>query len=139
MQKVHLTPNEAGLIGWVTAYLVDVPDFQTDNPEHPMYVLPQLHSRADLQDAGKRLEVNFNGPGFSWIARPVDAVTSDIIRVCVEKCDYASFMAREGHESLALESVLALRSLAHKLEELKIEVNHLPGIELNRQTWSEAD
>ena len=136
MQKVHLTPDEVGLIQWVTAYLVDIPEFESDDPQHPMHVLPKLHPRDELHEAGKRLEANFKGPGFSWIAGPVDSVTGDVLRICVEHCDYASVLAQQGNDDLALDSVDAIRSLAYKLEELKIEVSHLPGIERERPTWS---
>ena len=139
MQKIHLTPDEVGLIQWVTAYLVDVPEFQTENPHHPMHTLPKLHSRNDLHEAAKRLEANFNGPGFCWLDAPVDNVTSDVLRICVEKSDYASVLAQQGEDNLALDSVDAIRSLAHKLDELGIEVSHLPGIEQDASTWSQAE
>ncbi|MEA1071743.1 hypothetical protein [Sphingomonas sp. LY160] len=137
MQKVHLTPDEVGLMQWVTAYLVDVPDFETEDAEHPMHILPKLHSREALHNAGKQLESNFSGPGFCWLASPVDEVTRDILRVCVEQSDYASVLERRGMGDLALDSVSAIRSLAHKLDELGIEVDHLPSIE-HRLTWSQG-
>ena len=136
MFKVHLTPDETGLVSWVTAYLVDVPDFETEDPDHPMKILTDLHPRDALHEAGKRLEENFNGPGFCWVEGPVDKVTKTILRVCVENGDYPSTMAQKGHDHLAQESLGAVRSLAYKLEELGIEVDHLPGLVLDRPTWS---
>jgi hypothetical protein len=138
MQKVHLIPNEAAVIGWVTSYLIDVPDFETENPEHPVHVLTKLHSRSVLHEAANRLEANFRGPGFCWLEGPTDRVTSDILRVCVENSDYPSVVAEHGHDDVALDSLDAVRSLAYKLEELGIEVNHLPQIVRDRPTWSSA-
>ena len=139
MQKVHLTPDEVGLIQWVTAYLVDVPEFESENVHHPMYILPKLHSRKDLHEAGKRLEANFDGPGFCWLNAPLDHVTSDVLRTCVEKSDYASVLAQQGEDNLALDSIDAIRSLAHKLDELGVEVSHLPGIVRDAPTWSQSE
>lgn len=135
MQKVHLTPDEVGLVQWITAYLVDMPQFETNDVEHPLHALVALHSREALHNAGKQLESNFKGPGFGWIAGPVDEVTRDVVRISVEMSDYASVLATRGMAEPALDSVDAIRSLAYKLEELGIEVSHLPSIE-HRTTWS---
>jgi hypothetical protein len=48
-------------------------------------------------------------------------------------------IAQGGSESLAVDCVDAVRSLAHKFEELGIEVNHLPGITLDHPTWSSSE
>lgn len=139
MLKVHLTPDEVALVSWVTAYLVDTPEFEAEDVNHPMHLLPQLHSRETLHRAGKMLEANFNGPGFCWIEGPVDSATGDILRVCVERSDYPSYLAQDGHGALACDSLMAIRSLAYKLEELGIEVNHLPAIDLDRPTCSRSE
>lgn len=129
VQRVHLIPAEVSHIMALTAWLVDVPDFQSEDLDHPVMQLRSRHSQDDLHEAAKAIEENFNGPGFCWIAGPVDAPTKDILRMCVERSDYAARLvegaSKDQVEDLVEEANDALRSLAFKLEELGIEVSPL--------------
>jgi hypothetical protein len=138
MQKVHLTSTEAALIGWIVAFLVDMPDFETDDPRHPVMILAQLHSREALHSAAVAIEANFNGPGFCSIVGPVDEVTADVLRICVENNDYAISLKRQGVDHLAEEAEIALRSLAYKLDELAVPVDHIPSLQDDHIFWSGA-
>lgn len=126
MQRVHLIPEEVAHIVAFTAWLVDMPDFTCDDPEHPVMLARALHSADALHQAAKAIEANFNGPGFCWIAGLVDGPTADILRIVVERSDYAAqvgLMGAPNAADLAEDAEIALRSLAFKLSELGIETS----------------
>lgn len=140
MHRVHLIPDEVGHIIALTAWLVDLPDFQSEDARHPVMQLRSRHSSETLHEAAKAIEGNFNGPGFCWIEAPVDAATADILRMSVERSDYATRLTEiapdEVVDDLVDDSLDALRSLAFKLEEIGIEVSHLPRATDIDAVWS---
>lgn len=141
MQRVHLIPAEVSHIMALTAWFVDLPDFESDDLNHPVMQLRSRHSAEALHEAAMAIEGKFNGPGFCWVAAPVDAPTADILRMCVERSDYAARVGemspdQETAEYLAEEATDALRSLAFKLEEVGIEVSHLPRATDIDAVWS---
>lgn len=136
MQRVHLIPEEVAHIMALTAWLVDMPDFSCDDPEHPVMLLRALHPADALHQAAKAIEGNFNGPGFCWIAGPLDAPTADILRIVLERSDYAQnvgLMGMANSAELAEEAEIALKSLAFKLADLGIKASrpeHANGMQL---------
>lgn len=140
MHRLHLIPDEVSHIMALTAWLVDLPDFSSDDPNHPVMQLRSRHSAPSLHEAAKALEANFNGPGFCWIEAPVDAPTADILRTCVERSDYSARLTEtvQGDvvDGLIEDAMHALRSLAFKLEEIGIEVSHLPRATDIDAVWS---
>lgn len=126
MTKTPLTGKEGEALLWGLSIIMDRPDRASDETTDPLAVLlNEGFTRNQIMAAGPRLYEFAYG---NCIIEPLSVIERAVLRVCVENTTWLEPYAIKQPGMLGL-AKRTLRDLAAKLENIGIEVNHIPNEE----------
>jgi hypothetical protein len=121
---IPLNEKEGEALLWGLSIIGDLPERDIEGPQDPLGVLlNEGFSRHDLAERCKALENFAYG---NCIVAPLAEIDRSILRACVENTTWLKAYAQYLPELLDVAKA-ALRTFARKLDQLGVEVNHIPN------------
>ncbi|ARK07512.1 hypothetical protein LAV_00137 [Sphingobium phage Lacusarx] len=125
--QIPITQKMGEAIMWTLAEIGDRPDRIPTDPTDPLLILLSKYDRSDIMATVEGMWEMAYG---DWISEPLTDLQKDVLRVSVEQTSWiTAYYENEliaDKEAYAREARSVLRDLASRLENLGIEVNHIP-------------